>query len=431
MSFLHSPIVLKKISIENLFVSLTILSLIFGSITNFQPARILPVFAFFYLIINRKIIKPKTIPNFLALLTFIVWIMWGISSLFWTSDISRGVEEVIIITIGFVTFLVFMNFNFRSTKLLNIIRKSWVFSYLLTLPIAIFELITDKHLLISTSGDIGTGGLGRFVYAGVTFGNRNNYVEFIVLCIPFILWTIDISNMIKLKIFYFIIFFSAIIIVFINGSRSGMFCIFIQCFFWFFLQRRNKLKASIKNLVLVIFLFLTCFFAFQIQPASLSRLLSLQDGFVGENQVIRINIFINGLRLFVESSGFGVGAGGLERRVVNDANMLFTGGINSVHNLWIEVLAKYGLFVWVLFVLWLISVFLSAVQARKKFEISKKFFLERAMRASIVLLSSYPLCFLVNSSTFRWAMLWVSFASVSIITDMGIISKSGFNVKRG
>lgn len=417
-----SKISLDRDSVIHVCLWLIIALLAFGAVSNLQPTRLLVLLTFVILLINGKVVRPVTISHKLMFLTSVLWVTWGVASLIWSSDALYGVDELITIIIGFITIFVFMNLNTGEVRLLHFVRKGWVAAYVLTLPLAIWEFTTNQHLQSSLTENLGTGDLGAFVYAGVTFGNRNNYAAFIVLCLPFILWSIEQTNKVREKLFFLVILIFAIMTVFINGSRSGMVCLVLQFLGWAFFRKAKK-KTSVGTLLrFLLFLAIPIYFAFQSQQASLNRFMQLQEGLYGDSQVTRTNMYINGLRLFGKSLGFGVGAGGLESRMLFDPDMLPTENISAVHNLWIEILAKYGALVFGVFILWLCSLFWSTVRARRCIEIYNDTSCERATRAVMLLLISYPLCFLMNSSILRWAMLWTTLATLSLTNEV-IVSR--------
>jgi O-antigen ligase len=162
---------------------------------------------------------------------------------------------------------------------------------------------------------------------------------------------------------------------------------------------------------------LIVYLGYSLQEHSLDRLLELQSGLNGYGQSGRTNLYINGLRLAKRTAGLGIGAGGFIKSVLTEPNMRYTDHIGASHNLWLEILVDYGGIVWSLFVFWLFSTFWYIVKVRKIAKKYKHDNIERALRYTIIVMVSFPLCFMMNSSIFRWTILWTMFASLTVISE--------------
>jgi hypothetical protein len=416
----------KKYDWNSVIIWLILAFLAAGSaVGNMQPSRLLAIAVFVYLLVQGKLVEPMSMPSRVLVFTLFFWIVWGIISLIWTSDLTNGANELIIIAIGFIIILTLLNLANNTSNVLLIIRSGWISAFIITLPLAFWELFTFQHipdaggLLPGKSDLVETGGPAStiMIYAGATFGNRNNYCAFIVLCIPFLLWAFEQAKNRSKKTKYAILMVLGVFIVVVDGSRLGMFCLVLELIFWLMLQRRGS-TVTFKKWSIILLIALIFYLAFEFQEHTLSRLEDLQEGLSGKGQVGRTNLFINGLRLIKSTAGLGVGAGGFMTSVRTGSNMLPTERIYASHNLWIEILADYGVFVWSLFIFWLIATFSYVVKARniaKKIEHDD---IENALRYTIILMVTFPFCFLMNSSIFRWTILWSMFGCLAVITEI-------------
>jgi O-antigen ligase len=424
----HNPIsfIQKKYDWNSVIIWLILAFLAAGSaVGNMQPSRLLAIAAFAYLLVQGKLIEPMSMPSKILIFTMFFWITWGIISLSWTSDLVNGINELIIIAIGFIIILTLLNLANNTSNILLTIRSGWISAFIITLPLALWELFTFQHipdaggLLPGKTDLVETGGPASTImmYAGATFGNRNNYCAFIVLCFPLLLWAFEQAKKKSMKIKYVILMVLGVFIVVVDGSRLGMFCLVLELLFWLFLQRRGS-SLSFKKWSIVLLIALIFYLAFEFQEHTLSRLEDLQEGLSGSSQVGRTNLYINGLRLIKSTAGLGVGAGGFMNSVRIGSNMRTTDRIYASHNLWIEILADYGIIVWSLFIFWLIATFCYIVKVRN---IAKKIGhdgMESALRYTIILMVSFPFCFLMNSSIFRWTILWSMFGCLAVITEV-------------
>jgi len=420
------PFVQNKYDWNSVIIWLILMFLAAGSaVGNMQPSRLLAIAAFTYLLVQGKLVEPMSMPSKILVFTMFFWITWGILSLTWTSDLINGIDELIIITIGFILILVLLNLSNHTSNVLVIVRSGWISAFIITLPLAIWELFTFQHIpdaggllpgksdLVETGGPVST----ILMYAGATFGNRNNYCAFIVLCFPLLLWAFEQAKNKSMKIKYVILMVLGVFIVVVDGSRLGMFCIVLELMFWLFLQRRGS-TFSFKKWSIVLLIALIFFLAFEFQEHTLSRLEDLQEGLSGSSQVGRTNLYINGLRLIKSTAGLGVGAGGFMNSVRIGSNMRPTDRVYASHNLWIEILADYGVIVWSLFIFWLIATFSYVVKVRIIAKKNGHDDMESALRYTIILMVSFPFCFLMNSSIFRWTILWSMFGCLAVITEI-------------
>jgi teichuronic acid biosynthesis protein TuaE len=396
-----------------------------GMAGNLQPTRLVALIIFFYLVLKNKLFVPISLPSKRLVFTMFVWILWGIVSLIWTSDATNGINELIILIISFIVILVLLNLSSQASNVLSIIRFGWVSAFILTLPLAMWEFMTFQHLpdeggfIPVSGGGIETGGPAStiMIYAGATFGNRNNYCAFIVLCFPFLLWSFEQAKKNTRKTIYLILLWLGVFIVVVNASRLGMGCIILELIFWLFLKKREE-AFSLKKWLTIILITLIVYLAFTYQEHSLYRLQQLEEGLNGASQVGRTNLYINGLRLAKQTAGLGVGAGGFLKSVQTGSDMRSTGGIFVSHNLWIEVLVDYGAIVWSLFIFWLFSTFWYVVKVRRTAKLMKNDDVERALRYTIILMVAFPFCFMMNSSILRWTILWTIFASLAVICEI-------------
>ena len=425
---MHNPMSFKQKNLDwnSVIIWLILAFLAAGSaVGNMQPSRLLAIAAFAYLLVQGKLVEPMSMPSKILVFTMFFWITWGIISLTWTSDLINGINELIIIVIGFIIILTLLNLANHTPDVLVIVRSGWISAFIITLPLALWELFTFQHipdaggLLPGKSDLVETGGPAStfLIYASATFGNRNNYCAFIVLCFPLLLWVFEQAKNRSMKIKYVILMVLAVFIVVVDGSRLGMFCLVLELLVWLFLQRRGS-TLSFKKWSMVLLIALIFFLAFELQEHTLSRLEDLQEGLSGSSQVGRTNLFINGLRLIKSTGGLGVGAGGFMNSVRIGSNMRPTDRIYASHNLWIEILADYGVIVWSLFIIWLIATFSYVVKMRNIAKKTGQDDMESALRYTIILMVTFPFCFLMNSSIFRWTILWSMFGCLAVITEV-------------
>ncbi len=421
MSLHMGNLILSRSNLYSFFIWLIIAMLAGGSTVggNLQPSRLLTIFAGLLIITHGKLFNFRTLTYKALIAMVMLWTVWGVASLMWTPDFFMGRDEMLLLLLGFITIFTFIHLSWYASEAFTTVRAGWVTACILTIPLAVYELTTNQHLPNAIEqGDTGGVDSMTLFYAATTFGNRNNYSSFLVMCFPFLLWSFEKTKKLMFKLFYLCILAYSVFVIFVNGSRLGMISLALQSLTWLLMQR-TSFKSSIRRFIFVLLACAVILFAFQFQNISFRKLQSLDEGLQGRNQIIRTNLSLNGLMLFLQSKGLGVGAGGFEKSVLTEPGMFPTYNVGPAHNLWIEILANYGLFVWGGFVAWLIAIYWSVSKIRKFAKKSKLMELELAMRHTMILIMSFPFCFMMHSSILRWTMLWTVLATIAIMAELG------------
>ena len=177
---------------------------------HLQPARVLFILLFLVLLLRGEVALAGTPVQRTSLAIGVLWVAWGFISLSWTADRVRGAAEILVVGLGFITVSVVLSVMRKNPGAVHAVRRGWVTAFILTLPIAVWELTTDHHLATSM-GHTEAGGefSTTFFYAGTTFGNRNNYSTFIVFVFPFLLWSLSRTRGLVLRLVYVALIASA------------------------------------------------------------------------------------------------------------------------------------------------------------------------------------------------------------------------------
>jgi teichuronic acid biosynthesis protein TuaE len=385
---------------------------------SLQPTRLLFLGLFLTLLVQGRFVVGGTSIIDKTYLLAALWIGWGVLSWAWTPDPFAGGAEVIIESLGFVIIITLISVVRQSAGAIEVIRYGWVSAFLMTLPFAIWELATNHHLG-SNVVDVQTGGEFSlpFFYASVTFGNRNDYATFLVLCFPFLLWSLARSRPFILKVLLTVLLVSAGFIVAVNGSRLGMGALIIELAVWISWQLSHA-HSGVGAILVVVAVAAAGNAAFRFQPASLQRVEGLAAGLSGSSTIARLNIVLNGLELVKRSGGVGVGAGGFEHEMVYAPRMKSAGGIVNPHNVWIEIASQYGLVVFFAFVSWLFYLAITLLRAARLARRQRlpAIWAIAPQHALLVLAGLLPAA-AMSSSLLQWTMLWTSLACVAAIAD--------------
>ncbi|WFB69726.1 O-antigen ligase family protein [Chryseobacterium sp. WX] len=393
----------------NIIVFLIIFSLSLGSFGgSFQPTRLLLLFLPFLLVKSTKgshLHYNNTIT--FGLFTYFVWITYGLISLFWSPDPQIGLtNEIVVMTTSMSSLLFFPLFLKDNDATLKLIRNAWIYGLALTLPIAIYEIVTMNHFSYDDERLI--GGIGIYApYASVFFGNYNNYCVFICLCLPMVLWGIIEKGKKALKIFYLVVLGISVLIIFVNTNRTSMIIIVIYLL--------SQIRLNYKNLSFIALILLLFYFSYTFLPDPLVQNIEILfkdrvnvDYSNDESGSVRMYNFIAGIGFLIDSYGAGVGAGGYEYYMERSE---YYKGIVNPHNFFLEIFAQYGIVIFSLFIIWLVKILIGF---KKSVMLSSN--VKRLLYTSVLVI---PIIGIINSDSLGNTYWWLYLTSLAIISSVG------------
>lgn len=355
--------------------------------------RIIDIFLTPYILSSLK--NYKQYPPY-VLIFFSIWLINGGLSIIWTPDKINGLKFLGYNFLSVIGFLSLIKFSLKSKNPSSAIIIGWVILFSITAPIAINEIINDTHLSNCAHLD------GAFIeidgvpsnrkFASVTFGNLNAYNLILVFCIPFIL----VSQIVfyKKKLLLFILLIALIYIIILNSSRGALLCLVIDGFIFLIYSLRNRAvnRKSVLILFISIILILTVNFELLLSQIA-SRI--VEGGMTTDDG--RSSLITNGIQLVRDSFLLGCGIGGLETSLISIA----PDNIPALHNMFLEVMAEYGIVVFAAFICFSWKIFKNSIK-RKEWEVR--------LLGWMFLGSLIPLS-IINSGYLAETVLWIYFAS--------------------
>lgn len=308
--------------------------------------RIIAVASTFYIFRNRLDLQITTSLK----LFFVVWSLAGAFSLLWTPDFSNGIKYFLYnccsILLLMLLVILYKKSNYDKTSLI----RGWVFLFLLTIPIALYEFNSGSHLGVSVTNDATimaqTGQKELRTSASVTFGNLNTYVVVCIYCLPFILASILYKKNIRFIAFIALVF--EIIIILINASRGGIICLSLSFILFIYYSFKG---GQINKYVLFLCIGTLCILLANYADILFAQIMGrLIDSSITEDNS-RSDIYNNCIMVLYNSFFLGSGIGGLEKALIAIA----PADIPAPHNMWLEFLSQYGLFSFIFFFVFIIK----------------------------------------------------------------------------
>ncbi len=256
--------------------------------------------------------------------------------------------------------------SFRSIEDLNGFFYFWLAVLVTINIIGLWEILTGQHLPISKSNEV------YFDHDLPTcvFRNPNDFATVLTLSVPFMITFISYNRKPILGLLGAAVLLSSLNLIIATESRANFIAVIIGTAFWFtFLLPARKKLATVLAAVLAVAI-LSVFPAVQLRSSLMEVGEELTTINVerletsGTSLNVRKSLAKNALLLAADSFGVGVGAGNVEHRMSRDS-VEFTYGITNVHNWWIEILANYGLVVFVGYVVFCVSLLAGLIKAHR------------------------------------------------------------------
>ena len=377
-------------------IILIVASLAFGKIGGaLQIIRLISIllipFNIYMHLVNKK-------PVFSGLFYFSVfWLLYAFCSMGRSinADIAKIEIFYLFLSLNIVYSMILFAKRSKST-IHSLILGCFLFMFL-TIPIALWEFLTNNHLYtcdrLSSYIDEGRLLNGSVeVFSAVTFENPNEYNTAIVFFLPYIFMGVLMCNTKKQFLIAMGVLLLSILIPIVNASRGALLCIGIDTiFFLYFLNK--KYRYSHRNSVYLFLLILFSILFFYSDTIFYQFSLRMEDSALLEDTG-RMKMISNAMSMLYFSDFLGKGPLAFQLAY----------GL-SPHNLFMELLTNYGIFVF-LFAFVLLGYYLY------KFYTITKGSLFRYV--PIVVVISFPFCSVINSNYLSYPFFWIAVGSVFV-----------------
>lgn len=381
---------------------------------SFQPTRIIIIISglFFGLRakMHRNLIGLSPLVR-KGLLVYFVWMVYGSLTLLWAPDPEVGLNsEIIVMAIGMSSLLFFPFYYTNDPETIKKISRAWAWSCIVTLPIAVYEIFTYQHFFYFDEDRV-LGGLGfNAPFAATFFGNYNGYSGILCFYYPFLLISFLQEKRKIYKAIFAIGILISVLVILINTSRGALLTFAVISFCAVKINAKRIISFA-AGVVVVYFLLPGSI------KASINTVISYRFGKgAALRDSSRSGLFDAGIEFTQRSYGFGIGAGGFEIEMLKSG---YYEGMVNPHNIFMEVLSQYGIFVFLLFCYWLILI---TVKVWKNTVIDKPI-----KRILIGTMFCIPVIGVINSAALGYTYWWVFFTSVALIAS---ITNSKQNIKK-
>lgn len=391
----------------DVYVFLLIATNAFGAIGNaLTMSRLVAILLFplFIGLLKRKELSSYMKP-FISGTAFLL--VYSILSLAWSNSIGNGVVECIYNFVHLIYFLEIIVFSMKSNRPIDTIAIAWMVAFLLTSALAMYELTTDYHLPISRFDEdltMNAGGIRIYrKFASATFTNFNTYVTFICVCLPFVIYCLCENKILFMRwVLPILALVLSIIILIIDASRGGIISLVIMLGVLLLKSKHSKTSLFIIFLLAVVLIYIFQSYQDILFVSITARMKDGSDSMVdGSN---RYDIWLNAIRVFKNYFGLGCGAGALEKAT----EAVTSNWVLIPHNFFLELLASYGLFPFLVVVCFVLKRFVMAI--KRSYDRSRKI-------ALFCIFFAMPIYMIINSGYLQWTLVYALFACIVVYTD--------------
>jgi teichuronic acid biosynthesis protein TuaE len=373
---------------------------------SFQPSRLILIVGFTLLSVRfaQRLPYAHRLETS-AILFSVATLLLGGLTMFWTSDVYKGVSLWVTVAIGFLSFALVVSFD-KSISRARQIRDAWSWSFILTIPFAIYEIFTNNHFAYALEERTLGGDSGTFRFASVFFGNYNNYCVFICLVLPMLFGTLDQSGTVRRRFFWIFIIAIAFFILVTNTSRAALIAALVTLIGYLIL-RRSAAAAGVVSATAV--MLGSAAFFFQDDLDRFARMASLR--FRGllegdESLSVRWDLLEFGGERLAQTWGFGGGVGDFEREV---SLWLYNVPPNA-HNFLMELAVNFTVFSLLAFGIFMFALFRGALKSSAPIDV--RF-------APLIGLPLMPLIGTLNSQAIGYTYWWIWIATLLFMVVAG------------
>lgn len=284
---------------------------------------------------------------------YLLWYFYAIISGIWAYNKMAWLQAVFLLTLGIVIIIATYFYINRFKDWLILARTTWWMMTVLLIW-GYFEITTNIYLLANLGklDKYGTFSHQFFSRIPVTiFENQNDYATMLLAYIAVTIVFYQLARTLFSKALYLVLIFATFYLIFRTQSRLVLLSagVFIVIYFAYNL----RFYLSKKQWQGILLLGVSIIVIFFILPQTRRLLLSViyvGGQFDMSGDMVRLNLWRNGLFFLAATFGFGVGAGNIETWMDQFA-ILPTEVIVNMHNWWLEILTSYGLFVFIAYCL--------------------------------------------------------------------------------
>lgn len=350
-------------------------------------------------------------------LFLLVWVLYALLTVLWSPNKTLSLQYV------YYIFLIFGFVIICRCELTT--RNKWenfvLFLVFLTLAlnlIGIWEMQTGNHIVPNYLDSADRIRLLKYMPGG-PFRNPNDFATCLAMLTPYSLLAFTVVNNKAIKLVCLVNMILVMVVISGTSSRANLIAL-VLLYTLFALSSVKKRKGMLISIILLgtaLFLIINTYIypigeviSKSFSTIELDSLLNSADE-AGTSTSIRINLMLNALLMVRDSFGFGVGAA-CHRVLMQMYSVAYynTGATLVAHNLFIEILADYGILIFSASIVMFVSIFYRLNKIKK----STEYFDQRYSASMLIIINIiFLISSLSSSSIIQLTSLWINFGITS------------------
>ncbi len=321
--------------------------LIAGSAWNLSVFRLLLLLLFIFTLINDY--RTRTEMTFFknkdlrfSLVFMFIWLAYAVASFLWVKDRAAWVTGVFFLAIGFISAVLLARY-LKSTA--DILQAVYLMAIMLAFHnlVGWYEVFSGNYIFYSKLFPDRIAEYAARRYPVSSFKNVNDFSTLLLLSvwISYICWQ-NAGKTWSRALSIALLLSSACLLV-QTGSRANIAGLLLSLFVFIVIKAIEKKRIHIVLIVVVSLLLLLIL----LYPGGLSGLLPQNADALSVSDQARLRLIVNGLHFVSATYGFGVGAGNIGYWLANRPK--YVTYLTLMHNWWIEILATYGVVIFILY----------------------------------------------------------------------------------
>ncbi len=347
--------------------------------------------------------------NLHSIIFMFIWLGYGIISVAWAKSFSGWSHAIYFLGIGCVCAFMFTIAELKIEDFVFLLKNFMVIIILQNF-LGWYEVITHNYRFASEERQTIMRTSDAY-YPITTFTNQNDFALFLLFSICMLIVFLLLCKTRIGKLTTGVIICSSFLLLVLTDSRGALMALFFGLAVLALLQIEFKNRMLIISSLFIIIL-LALILIFNSFWKEIMTFIVNPDKMLGDARIssdsVRWNLIRNGVVFLIMSKGFGIGAGNTEYWMANYAQYpvrTFT----NMHNWWVENLTNYGVFIFVLYIIFYI-VLLYQLYLKMKYAARKEV---RIFAIGFLLfMVIYTISCVSSSSNFTKEWLWISWAIV-------------------
>jgi teichuronic acid biosynthesis protein TuaE len=345
------------------------------------------------------------------LLFLVFWMAYGMVSLLWAKSFSDGIKYLFLLGTG-ILFIFLCVFSFTKTRRLYWFYGIWMVMTILLLILGFINHFTHYQLASSTLYGASEGKLG---YPTAVFYNQNDFAGFLSISAVFYFVATKNSKSFFLKWMTFLLGSLSIYTIYLTQSRASLVGVLVGLLVYGFIMLPTHFKkgtALTGAAILVMGGAALYGKLVHLIQGKLALATFSPPGATMSSNIVRLNLLRNTFHYFLETYGFGVGAGNLPYYYKN-LPIYNTNSVVETHNWLAEIMGNFGLIIVLGYITMYIFLFYSLYMIYKK-RPKHKGLLEAGMIGLATFLVSSISPSSISNLYFHWVFLGFVISMVSV-----------------